>query len=85
MEWVVETGALIQVAKLTHKAAEIIAASIAQIRVCASASAVLSMMLPAMVWATSPPASSAPALSQIAAMAMAPPIDSTRAPTAGPM
>src|SRR6056297_604535 len=84
-EWVVETGAPTRVARLTQSAADRRAAIIAQMKMCASATLRGSMMSLEMVETTSPPASSAPALSQIAAITMAPPIESALAPTAGPM
>ena len=84
-EWVVETGAPSQVARFTQSAEEMSAAIIAQMKTFRSASAVGSMMPLEIVETTSPPASSAPALSQSAAMTMAPPMVSALAPTAGPM
>src|SRR6056297_1530956 len=84
-EWVVETGAPTHVARLTQSAADMSAAIIAQMKTSAEAIVVGAMIPLEMVETTSPPASSAPALSKIAAMAMAPPSVSALAPTAGPM
>jgi len=84
-EWVVDTGALTHVARLTQSAAEISAAIIAQMKTSAEAMAEGAMIPFEMVETTSPPARSAPALSKIAAIAMAPPSVSALAPTAGPM
>ena len=85
MEWVVETGAPIQVARFTHSADDSSAAIIAQTKM-PSVPIVCGSMIPReMVLTTSPPAISAPAVSNTAAMAMAPPMVSAFAPTAGPM
>ena len=84
-EWVVETGAPIQVATLTQSAEEMSADIIAQMKTCASAKEAGSIIPLEIVDTTSPPARSAPALSLSAAMAMAPPMVSAFAPTAGPM
>ena len=84
-ECVVDTGAPIHVARFTQRAAERSAASIAQIKievVCRLSGATIPF---AMVETTSPPASSAPALSKMTAIAMAPPIVKAFAPTAGPI
>ena len=83
-ECVVDTGAPTQVAKLTHNAAEINAANIAQIKISGSPTADGSMIPFDIVPTTSPPAKSAPALSKIAAIISAPVIESALAPTAGP-
>ena len=85
MECVVDTGAPRNVAKLTQSADEISAAIIAQMKT--SWPATLSgLMIPLeMVETTSPPAKSAPAVSHTAAIAIAPPMVSALAPTAGPM
>ena len=84
-ECVVETGAPIQVARLTHNAADNNAAIIAQIKV-ADDCIVLGSTIPfAMVETTSPPAIKAPALSNIIAIAMAPARVREFAPTAGPI
>ena len=80
-----DTGAPTHVARLTHNADETRAAIIAQINTCASSTDAGSMIPLEMVDTTSPPASNAPALSQIAAMTMAPPMLRALAPTAGPM
>src|SRR6056297_3788738 len=84
-EWVVETGAPTLVARLTQSAAEISAASMAPTKMRASATLLGSIMPLEMVDTTSPPAKSAPADSQIAAITMAPPMVRALAPTAGPM
>ena len=84
-EWVVDTGAPTYVAKFTQSAELINAAIIAHIKTCPSATASVSMIPLEIVETTSPPAKSAPALSQTAAIAIAPPIVSAFAPTAGPM
>lgn len=83
-EWVVETGAPIHVARLTHNAEDISAAVITQMKVSGDATAVGSMMLLEMVETTSPPAMRAPALSKTAAMISAPPSINAFEPTAGP-
>ena len=70
---------------LTHSAEDMSAAIIAQMKTCVSATLSGSMMPLEMVETTSPPASSAPALSKSAAITMAPPMVSALAPTAGPM
>ena len=85
MECVVETGAPIQVARFSHKADASSAAIIAQTKSRPSPSASGATIPPEMVLTTSPPAISAPAVSQIAAMISAPPMVSAFAPTAGPM
>src|SRR6056297_4363788 len=84
-EWVVETGVPTRVARFTQSAADISDAIIAQVKVFASATPAGSMIPFDMVETTSPPARSAPALSQIAAMTMAPLMVNAFAPTAGPM
>ena len=84
-ECVVDTGAPTHVARLTHRADEISAAIIAQMNTWESATDAGSMIPFEMVDTTSPPASRAPALSQMAAMMIAPPMLSALAPTAGPI
>ena len=85
IEWVVETGAPIHVDRLTHMAADISDAIIAQIKVVASATELGSMIFREIVDTTSPPASNAPALSASAAIVIAPAMVRAFAPTAGPM
>jgi hypothetical protein len=82
--WVVETGAFSTVARFTHRAEEISAAIISQTKVSVVGTVEGSMMPLEMVETTSPPASRAPALSQMAAMMRAPPMVSALEPTAGP-
>ena len=84
-ECVVETGAPTHVARLTQSAEEISAAIIAQTKMRGSAIPAGSMIPREIVETTSPPASSAPALSKMAAITIAPPMVSALAPTAGPM
>ena len=84
-EWVVDTGAPTHVARFTQRAADKSAASIAQINTWAVGRLSGAMMPLAMVLTTSPPAISAPALSNTTAIAIALPIDRAPAPTAGPM
>ena len=84
-ECVVDTGAPIQVARFTHKAADKTAANIAQMNIAAVCMLSGAMIPLAMVDTTSPPASRAPALSKMAAIAIAPPIVRALAPTAGPI
>ena len=84
-ECVVETGAPTQVAKFTQSADEISAAIMAQIKISESETDDGSMIPFEIVDTTSPPAKSAPAVSQSAAMTIAPPMVSAFAPTAGPM
>src|SRR6056297_2659988 len=84
-ECVVDTGAPTYVARLTQSAAEISAAIIAQVKTRNSETPAGSMIPLEMVDTTSPPAKSAPALSHIAAMTIAPPMVRALAPTAGPM
>lgn len=84
-EWVVETGAPMKVARFTQSAADSSAAIIAVTNTRLSARLSGATIPLEIVSTTSPPASSAPALSQMAAIAMAPAMDSARAPTAGPM
>lgn len=85
MEWVVETGAPTQVARLTQTAAARSADSIASTKTWPPARLSGSTIPFEMVETTSPPASRAPAVSHTAAMASAPAIDRALAPTAGPM
>ena len=85
IECVVETGAPSHVARFSHKAEASSAAIIAQTKTCPLPSASGAMIPPEMVETTSPPAISAPAVSQIAAISSAPPMVSALAPTAGPM
>ena len=85
IECVVDTGAPTQVAKFIHKAAESNAAIIAQINSSTDCMLVGAMIPLAIVETTSPPAINAPALSNIAAINIAPAIVSALAPTAGPM
>ena len=85
MEWVVETGAPISVARLTQTAAESSAASMAQMNMLLSVNESGLMMLLEMVDTTSPPAIRAPAASKTAAIIKAPNRDSAFDPTAGPM
>ncbi|MNL75222.1 hypothetical protein D3C87_2009860 [compost metagenome] len=85
MEWVVEIGALAQVAMLISTAAARSAAIIAQISTLGlEINAPLVMPL-AIVVATLPPASTAPATSKTAARASPKPIVMARAPTAAPI
>ena len=81
---VVDTGAPSQVARLTQRADETRAAIIAHTKTLGSETAAGSTMPLDMVLTTSPPATSAPALSKTAAMASAAVIVSALAPTAGP-
>ena len=85
MAWVVETGAPIQVARLSHRAAASRAASMAVMKMPISAIGVGSMIPLAMVETTSPPAITAPAVLPTAAMSRAPNMVMAREPTAGPM
>src|SRR6056297_271104 len=84
-ECVVDTGAPTHVARFTQSAADKSAAIIAQMKVAALPMLSGAMMPFAIVETTSPPAISAPALSNTTAMAIAPPIVRAFAPTAGPM
>jgi hypothetical protein len=84
IEWVVDTGAPIQVARLSHSAPASSAAIISQTNVAASSIRVGSMMPPLMVLTTSPPAMIAPSASNTAAMRMAWVRLIAREPTAGP-
>lgn len=81
--WVVETGALSQVARLTHKAAAISAAIMIQASN-PSGTCTASTILDEMVFTTSPPAIVAPRISKIAAITSACAIVIARAPTAAP-
>ena len=81
---VVETGAPSQVDRFTHRAAAIIAQIITRTNPSEVAKPSGATMPPAMVSTTSPPASTAPRLSNTAAISSAPPMVSTLAPTAGP-
>ena len=85
MEWVVETGALSAVARLIHRAAARRAHTIRS-RKDSTLKDSSGLMIPfATVLTTSPPASSAPALSHTTAIVRAAPIERTPPPTAGPM
>src|SRR6056300_613572 len=85
MEWVVETGALSAVARLIHSAAARREQTIKS-RNDSALKDSSGLMIPlATVLTTSPPASSAPALSHITAIVRAPPIERTPPPTAGPI
>ncbi len=81
---VVDTGAPIHVARLIHRAEEISAASISRTNTPWSDTAAGLTMPLEIVVTTSAPAISAPALSNTAAIASAPPMVSALAPTAGP-
>ncbi len=81
---VVDTGARMKVDRWIHRAAAISAATISRVSVAASSISPGSTIPAAIVSTTRPPAMSAPATSQTAAMASAPPMRITRAPTAGP-
>src|SRR5215217_8090910 len=82
--WVVDTGAPIYVARLTHKAEASRADIITMIKSRLSMSGTVSRSR-ATVDTTSPPANRAPAASKIAAMTRAPVMEMARAPTAGPI
>ena len=84
MECVVDTGAPNAVARLSHSAPASSAAVITQMKRSLSAMPAGLMMPPRIVDVTSPPAMSAPATSNTAAMTTAPPIVMAREPTAGP-
>src|SRR5690554_5785706 len=84
MEWVVETGAPIQVARFSQSAPDSKAAVISQTKARGSSRVVGSIMPPLMVETTSPPAISAPAASNTAASNKAAPSDKEPEPTAGP-
>ncbi len=84
IEWVVDTGAPKAVAMFSHTAAASNAAVISQMKRSGSVTASGRMMPFWMVETTSPPAISAPAASNTAAMISAPTIDSAFEPTAGP-
>jgi hypothetical protein len=85
MECVVDTGAPSQVARLIHSAPAISAAIIAHTNSCGSATLSGATIPRDTVATTSPPARSAPAVSHIAAITIAPPSVTELAPTAGPM
>ena len=85
IEWVVDTGAPMAVARLSHSAPASKAAIIIQTKTSVSPIRSGSMMLLLIVPTTSPPAISAPAASQTAAINMAPDMVRAREPTAGPM
>src|SRR5690554_8004853 len=84
MECVVETGAPIQVARLSHSAPASSAAVINHTNALGSSRVVGSIMPPLIVETTSPPAMSAPDASKIAASTTAAPKESAPEPTAGP-
>ena len=85
MECVVDTGAFAMVAKFSHNAAAKSAAIIAQMNESVLPPKALMSIIPfLMVFTTSPPAISAPAASNTAAMTIAPPMVSALEPTAGP-
>ena len=81
---VVDTGAPKKVARLTHSADDSRAAIMSQTKLCVSGTSAGSMIPFEIVFTTSPPASSAPALSNKAAITSAPTSDNARDPTAGP-
>ena len=84
MEWVVDTGAPIQVARFSHRAPARSAAVISHTKALTSSSLSAAIMPPLMVETTSPPAMMAPPASNTAAIRTAPPSDSAPDPTAGP-
>ncbi len=84
IEWVVETGAPMAVAKFSQSPAARSAAIISQMNVSRSLIEPGSMMPCLMVLTTSPPAMIAPADSKMAAMMMAPVSVMACEPTAGP-
>ncbi|MPN36683.1 hypothetical protein SDC9_184193 [bioreactor metagenome] len=84
MEWVVDTGAPMAVAKFSHKAPASNEAVISQMKRLLSRMASGLMMPPRIVATTSPPAIRAPAISKMAAMTMAPVMVMACEPTAGP-
>ena len=84
MAWVVDTGAPRNVARCTQSAEASSADIITHTNTPALGTSAGSMMPLEMVSTTSPPASSAPAHSKMAAMTSAPDMVSARAPTAGP-
>ena len=84
MEWVVDTGAPMAVAKLSHSAPASRAEVMTQMKRPLSEIASGLMMPPRMVETTSPPAIRAPATSKMAARMMAPVMVIEREPTAGP-
>ncbi len=84
IECVVDTGAPKAVARLSQMAAASSAAVISQMKRSGSVTASGRMMPFWMVETTSPPAMSAPAASNTAAMISAPTIDIAFDPTAGP-
>ena len=81
---VVDTGAPTNVARLTQMAEEISAAIMALMKMPVSVTRLGSIMPLEIVATTSPPAISAPALSNMAAMSRAPNMVRAREPTAGP-
>ena len=84
IEWVVETGAPTDVAKLSQTAADKRAAVIAQINTSGLVIRAGSIMPFLIVFTTSPPAISAPAASNTAAITIAQKSVSAFEPTAGP-
>jgi hypothetical protein len=84
IECVVDTGAPMAVAKLSHSAPASRAAVMTQMKRLVSAIASGLMMPPRMVETTSPPAIKAPATSKMAARTIAPVMVMERDPTAGP-
>src|SRR5690554_898846 len=84
IEWVVDTGAPIQVARLSQSAPANNAAVINQTKARPSSRLEGSIMPPFMVETTSPPAINAPADSKIPARITAAPRDRAPEPTAGP-
>ena len=84
IEWVVDTGAPIAVARFSHRAPASSAAIISQMNASLSPIFDGSMMPFLIVLTTSPPAISAPAASNTAAIAIAPARVRAFDPTAGP-
>src|SRR5690554_2342991 len=84
IEWVVDTGAPIQVARFNHRAPASRAAVISQTKARGSSRLVGSIMPSLMVETTSPPAMIAPPASNTAASKTAPPSDRAPEPTAAP-
>ena len=85
IEWVVETGAPMMVARLTHSADDSSADIMTMMKAFVVSVASRTIRLREMVDTTSPPASRAPEASHIAAISRAPPMVRAWAPTAGPM
>ena len=84
IEWVVDTGELVQVAKLSHSEEASSAAIIANEKTCGWLTMSGSRMPSEMVSMTSPPAIRAPAISKTAASISATGMEMARAPTAAP-